>query len=310
MNYSPPGSSVHGGFFPSKNTGGGCSSSSRGFSWPRDRTRVQASWVSCFCRWILLPLSHRGSQNRTHVDLWPRNSASRCRSNTFTRKTHNARIFRAHNMWWAKPGNYPTSIGRRTDEIKRGVVTQRNIAQGEDKGCAAQAATWLVPTDRVLSESSCRQKRTCCHLHGNKTPKSQRSEQLAAGSQKGAPRRLMGSWLCSCVVCVCVCLCIYLGTSCLSCSPCIHLWYRYSYLVVQMVKNLPAMREILVQPLGREDPLEKGMDTHSSVLTWWIPCIKEPGRLQSMGWQRGGHDWMTYSHIHTHHPVDQMWKCH
>ena len=35
-----------------------------------------------------------------------------------------------------------------------------------------------------------------------------------------------------------------------------------------MVKNLPAMREILVQPLGREDPLEKGMDTHSSVLTW------------------------------------------
>ena len=50
-----------------------------------------------------------------------------------------------------------------------------------------------------------------------------------------------------------------------------------------MVKNLPAMQETWVQPLGQEDPLEKGMATHSSVLAWRIPWIEEPGRLQSMG---------------------------
>ena len=57
-----------------------------------------------------------------------------------------------------------------------------------------------------------------------------------------------------------------------------------------MVKNLPAMRENRVQSLGQEDPLEKGMATHSSILAWRIPWTKEPGRLQSMGLQRVGHD--------------------
>ena len=50
-----------------------------------------------------------------------------------------------------------------------------------------------------------------------------------------------------------------------------------------MVKNLPAMQETWVQSLGQEDPLEKGMATHSSVLAWRIPWIEEPSRLQSMG---------------------------
>ena len=50
-------------------------------------------------------------------------------------------------------------------------------------------------------------------------------------------------------------------------------------LVAQMVKNLPAMLEIWVQSLGREDPLEQGMATHSSILAWEIPWIEEPGRL-------------------------------
>ena len=50
-----------------------------------------------------------------------------------------------------------------------------------------------------------------------------------------------------------------------------------------MVKNLPAMQETWVQSLGQEDPLKKGMATHSSVLAWRIPWIEEPGRLQSMG---------------------------
>ena len=52
------------------------------------------------------------------------------------------------------------------------------------------------------------------------------------------------------------------------------------------VKNLPAMRETPVQSLGREDPLEKGMATHSSKFAWEIPRTEEPGRLQSMGSQK------------------------
>ena len=57
-----------------------------------------------------------------------------------------------------------------------------------------------------------------------------------------------------------------------------------------MVKNLSAMQETWVPSLGREDPLEKGMETYSSNLTWRIPWTEEPGGLQSMGWQRVGHD--------------------
>ena len=60
--------------------------------------------------------------------------------------------------------------------------------------------------------------------------------------------------------------------------------------MVQTVKNLPAMQETRVQSLGWEDALEKGMATHSSTLAWKIPWIEEPGRLQSMGSQRVGHD--------------------
>jgi len=50
-----------------------------------------------------------------------------------------------------------------------------------------------------------------------------------------------------------------------------------------MVKNLPTMQETLVRSLGWEDPLEKGMATHSSILIWRIPWTEEPGELQSMG---------------------------
>ena len=59
-----------------------------------------------------------------------------------------------------------------------------------------------------------------------------------------------------------------------------------------MVKRLPAMRETWVQSLGQEDPLKKAMATHSSTLAWKIPWTAEPGRLQSMGSQRVGHDWV------------------
>ena len=53
------------------------------------------------------------------------------------------------------------------------------------------------------------------------------------------------------------------------------------------------MQEMQVQSLGWEDPLEKGMATHSSILAWRIPWTEEPGRLESMGSQRVGHDWAT-----------------
>jgi len=58
-----------------------------------------------------------------------------------------------------------------------------------------------------------------------------------------------------------------------------------AFLAAQWVKNLPAMQEKQVRFLGREDPLEEGMATHSSILAWRIPWTEEPGRLQSMGLQ-------------------------
>ena len=64
-------------------------------------------------------------------------------------------------------------------------------------------------------------------------------------------------------------------------------------LVAQLVKNLLAMWKTEVQCLGREDPLEKGTATHSSILAWRIPWTEEPGGLQSMASQRVGHDWAT-----------------
>ena len=60
-------------------------------------------------------------------------------------------------------------------------------------------------------------------------------------------------------------------------------------LVAQTVKNLPAMQGTWVRSLGQEDPLEKGMVTHSSILAWKIPSTEKPGRLQSMGSQRIAH---------------------
>ena len=61
-------------------------------------------------------------------------------------------------------------------------------------------------------------------------------------------------------------------------------------LVAQLVKNLPAMEETQVQFLDWEDPLEKGMATHSSILAWRIPWTEEPGKLWSMGSQRVRHN--------------------
>ena len=65
--------------------------------------------------------------------------------------------------------------------------------------------------------------------------------------------------------------------------------------MVQIVKTLTAMWDTWVQSLGQEDPLEKGMATHSSILAWKILWTEDPGGLQSMELQRNGNDWETNS---------------
>ena len=75
------------------------------------------------------------------------------------------------------------------------------------------------------------------------------------------------------------------GASHLTC-PCL----SWALLMAQTVKNLPPMQETWIQSLCQEDPLEKGIATHSSILAWEIPWTEEPGGLQSIGSKRVGHD--------------------
>ena len=63
--------------------------------------------------------------------------------------------------------------------------------------------------------------------------------------------------------------------------------------MAQTVKRLPAMQDTQFRSLGQEDPLEKGMAVHSSILAWRIPWTEEPGGLQSTGLQRAGCNWET-----------------
>ena len=64
---------------------------------------------------------------------------------------------------------------------------------------------------------------------------------------------------------------------------------EWTSLVAQTIKNLSTMQEIRARSLGREDPLEEGMATHSSALAWRTTCTEEPGGLQSVGSHRVGH---------------------
>ena len=73
--------------------------------------------------------------------------------------------------------------------------------------------------------------------------------------------------------------------------------HKWASLMTQMVKNWHAMRETWVPPLGQEGPLENGRATHSSILAWRIPETEEPGRLQSMVFQRAGHHGVTNTFI-------------
>ena len=82
-----------------------------------------------------------------------------------------------------------------------------------------------------------------------------------------------------------------------------HIW---ASLVAQTVKNLPAMQKTRVWSLSWEDPLQKGMATHSSILVWRIPWLEESGELQSMGLQRVRRDWVPNTHTHT---CVYLWLC-
>ena len=73
----------------------------------------------------------------------------------------------------------------------------------------------------------------------------------------------------------------------------IHYHIFWVSLVAQRLKRPPPMRETRVRSLGQEDPLEKEMATHSSILAWRIPWTEKPSRLQSTRSQRVGHDWAT-----------------
>ena len=84
---------------------------------------------------------------------------------------------------------------------------------------------------------------------------------------------------------------IFLGSKITADGDCSHEIKRHLLLgVAQKVKNLPAMKEIWVQSLSREDHLEKETATHSNILAWKISWTEEPGRLQTMGLQRVRHD--------------------
>ena len=74
------------------------------------------------------------------------------------------------------------------------------------------------------------------------------------------------------------------------------------------VKNLPAIQEIQVWFLGWEDPLEEGMETHSSILSWRIPWTEEPGKLQSMGSRRTRHNWATSLSLFTFMHWRKKWQ--
>ena len=87
-----------------------------------------------------------------------------------------------------------------------------------------------------------------------------------------------------------------------------HDWVTFTLasLVAQTVRNLPAIRETWIQSLGREDPLEKEMAIHSSILAWEIPWTEWPGRLPSTGLQRAGHNLETKTKTTTY---TQIYRC-
>ena len=91
-------------------------------------------------------------------------------------------------------------------------------------------------------------------------------------------------------------------------SPSLLFGIFHELMWASLVAHLPAMQETQIWPLGREDPLEKEMTTHSSILAWKILWTEEPGMLQFMGSQRVGHDWATNTHLSSRNS-DRPDKC-
>ena len=89
----------------------------------------------------------------------------------------------------------------------------------------------------------------------------------------------------------CICVCAFMNVSICLYYACFYLSICWASVIAQAVKNLSAVQETWVRSLSREDPLEKEMTTHSSVLAWRIPWMEEPGGLPSMGSHRVGYDW-------------------
>ena len=73
-------------------------------------------------------------------------------------------------------------------------------------------------------------------------------------------------------------------------DSCISPYAERASLLAQMAENPSATQETWVRSIRQEDPLERGMDTHFSIFVWRIPWTEEPGGLQSVGWQRVGHN--------------------
>ena len=89
----------------------------------------------------------------------------------------------------------------------------------------------------------------------------------------------------------------------------VHSSSHYSSLVAHTAKHLPTMRETQVRSLGREDPVEKEVATHSSILAWRIPWTEEPGKLQSLGSQIVRHDWVTSLSFFLYRILAQFYPC-
>ena len=97
-------------------------------------------------------------------------------------------------------------------------------------------------------------------------------------------------------VCVCVCVCVYTHIHTRIYLICVHTLNTYlASLVAQMVENQPAMQETWVQSLGQENPLEKEMATHFSILAWRIPWTEEPDGLHGVA-----KSWTQLSNFHFH----------
>ena len=167
------------------------------------------------------------------------------------------------------------------------IMNQSEECSGADQAPCSPLLTlpfktfpWKPLRSSGLWPTSCPACSPCSALHGVPCNKHCFSSPQPTGSRlalQGTSRPTFGS--------------IRKWTSCLVFN--ISLATLGASLVAQMVKDLPVMWETQVWSLGREDPLEKRKATHSSILAWRIPWTEEPGRVQSMGLQRAGHDWVT-----------------